>query len=238
MYDPPSKSAQAHCISRLFLVVCIVIHRLNHISTAKADLNFYKSLKHFRNAASKRQTFHSTMVKIARLFLCKATSDRSTPDSRSGPVIESATSRMTQSVASVQPVHLGDAARILGQTPKRKVQEKYSRLAEKNSDSLTEVEKQILERRSTCLGFPLYGIPGTCNVCKKETAWFCVLCHHNFCLSSYAEGEIKTLQVPMIDEKTGETVTKEGRFTCYCKAHVNAIESYYNSGEQSRRISF
>jgi hypothetical protein len=37
----------------MILLGAVVIHQLNQFFTAKDDLDFYPSLKHFRNAASK-----------------------------------------------------------------------------------------------------------------------------------------------------------------------------------------
>jgi hypothetical protein len=51
-HSPPTRLPQAHAVSRMLLLVAIMIHRANHISTAKKQLN-YMSLKHYRDAANR-----------------------------------------------------------------------------------------------------------------------------------------------------------------------------------------
>jgi hypothetical protein len=63
-YDPPCDTPQSHAVARMILLGAIVIHRLNQFFTAKDGLDFHPSLKHFRNAASKRSSFHETLLQI------------------------------------------------------------------------------------------------------------------------------------------------------------------------------
>jgi hypothetical protein len=65
MYDPPCNTPQGHAVARMFLLGNIIIHHLNQLFTAKSNLNSgYPSLKHFRNAANKRSSFHNTLLLI------------------------------------------------------------------------------------------------------------------------------------------------------------------------------
>ena len=63
-YDPPCDTPQSHAIARMILLGAVIIHHVNHFVTAKDDLDGYPSLKHFRNAASNRCSFHQTLLQI------------------------------------------------------------------------------------------------------------------------------------------------------------------------------
>jgi hypothetical protein len=65
MYNPPCNMPLSHAVARKFLLGNVLIHRLNHFFTAKSDLDqSYPSLKHFCKAASKRSSFHDTLLQI------------------------------------------------------------------------------------------------------------------------------------------------------------------------------
>ena len=53
--------------SRCFMILMVLNHRLMQIFTALDDLN-YPSLKHYREAASQRLTFHSSLLASANHF--------------------------------------------------------------------------------------------------------------------------------------------------------------------------
>jgi len=63
-YDPPCDTPQSHASARMILLGAVIIHHVNHFVTAKDDLDGYPSLKHFRNAASNRCSFHQTLLQI------------------------------------------------------------------------------------------------------------------------------------------------------------------------------
>jgi hypothetical protein len=43
----------------------VIIHHLHHFFTSKKNLDDYPSLKHYRSAASKRSSFHETLLQRA-----------------------------------------------------------------------------------------------------------------------------------------------------------------------------
>jgi hypothetical protein len=65
LYDPPCTGVQGHAIGRMFLLVNVIIHHLHHFFTSKKNLDDYPSLKHYRSAASKRSSFHETLLQRA-----------------------------------------------------------------------------------------------------------------------------------------------------------------------------
>eukprot|EP00978_Attheya_sp_CCMP212_P036569 scaffold167008_cov59-Attheya_sp.AAC.1 len=67
-YDPPTREVQAHDVARLLLLATTVVHWLNHISTAKPNLNCYHSLRHYRNAANKRFSFHRFLLALMHVI--------------------------------------------------------------------------------------------------------------------------------------------------------------------------
>jgi hypothetical protein len=67
MYDPPCNSPQSHTIARMFLLTNVTVYHLHHFFTSKPNLDEgYPSLKHFRWAASKKSSFHETLLQIAK----------------------------------------------------------------------------------------------------------------------------------------------------------------------------
>jgi hypothetical protein len=69
MYDPPCNTPQSHAITRMILLGCVIVHRLNHFFTSKDDLDEgYPSLKHFRKSASERGTFYNTLLQIVNVL--------------------------------------------------------------------------------------------------------------------------------------------------------------------------
>jgi len=65
MYDPPCTTPQSCAIGRMLLLGAVIIHRLNQFFTSKDNLKeSYSSLQHFRKAASKRSSFHETLLQI------------------------------------------------------------------------------------------------------------------------------------------------------------------------------
>lgn len=118
MHSPPNRLPQAHAIARELLLVFVLIHRLHHISAAKKDLKDiskgYRSLKHFREAATQRSSFFETLLLVSRCF--SSAEDATAATSTPGPVV----TRVTRNQASIRVVNLGGAA-ITGKTPKKKI---------------------------------------------------------------------------------------------------------------------
>ena len=59
-----SISLQTHVIGRILLLGAISIFRLEQIMTAKEDLDYYPSLRHYRNANSQRLTFDDALAEM------------------------------------------------------------------------------------------------------------------------------------------------------------------------------
>ena len=55
-------------ITRIISLLFVEIHRLNQVFTAKEDVDEYPSLAHYRKAASKRSTFHVSLLLCDQLF--------------------------------------------------------------------------------------------------------------------------------------------------------------------------
>jgi hypothetical protein len=91
MYDPPCITPQCQAIVRMFLLGNVLIHWLHLLCTTKLDLDRYPSLRHFRNTATKRSSFHNTL-----LMMVHAIKNRSLPCivcSLSSPITEGVLTR-------------------------------------------------------------------------------------------------------------------------------------------------
>jgi hypothetical protein len=145
--------------------------------------------------------------------------------------------RVTRTQASTRVVNLAGAA-ITGKTPKKKILAQYGAMAEQNH--LARAKQDVLDRRTTCTGMPVYGKRGTCVLCKRETQWFCVLCHMNCCVAGDIPEEasaIQTLRVVLPAATSAvNDMNIEVKNTCYLHVHMNALEERFRAAE-SRRVS-
>jgi len=70
--DPPCATTQSRAVTMMILLGAVMIHQLNHFLTVKYDLDSYPSLKHFRNAACKRSSYHKTLLQIVHAIKCRS----------------------------------------------------------------------------------------------------------------------------------------------------------------------
>ena len=169
-------------VSRLVMLVYVLNHRLSQINSAKDDLDVYKSLFNWRQAASRRSTFHSTLLLHHKIFKQMLTDmiQEAPPLTPIRQVSPSSPPRRTRSalVDGVVPQNLNlIAPRLPTQTPKRIT-------AVINNGNASESIQKMVEN---CTGIPMQVFPVksnyTCAICKKSTSWYCAGCKRWVCLS-------------------------------------------------------
>lgn len=77
-YSTPSNDNQSNAIARILMLFAVQLHRLHQLSTAKSTLSFYNSIKAYRNAATERHSFHSTLVSIVEDIVTRTSKVTST----------------------------------------------------------------------------------------------------------------------------------------------------------------
>jgi hypothetical protein len=102
----------------MILLGCVIVHRLNQFFTAKDDLeNGYPSLQHFRKAASKRSTFHNTLLQTVNAIKQSEVFSMDSRTAISSKLITGALARRNDT--RVKEVHWGNVS--TGATPQHSV---------------------------------------------------------------------------------------------------------------------
>jgi hypothetical protein len=240
-YDPPCDTPQSHAIARMILLGAVVIHRLNQFFTAKDDLDFYPSLKHFRNAACKRSSFHETLLQIVHSI--KQRSIKPILTSSTTNVITGALTRRGDT--RTKEVAWGTMA--TGSTPQRYVKRWYSK-----DKAATNEEVEVVARMKSCSGVPVYrvcpktkdyrgeGATGYCIECNRKTNTFCIVCKKWLCNISLAanrgppqkdknklkQNDPKFISITFDDGTlTGKPQKICAIYSCWHKSHQACIEA-------------
>jgi len=257
MYDPPCNTPQGHAVARMILLGNAIIHRLNQLFTAKADLDSgYPSLKHFRNAANKRSSFHNTLLSVVHVIKNK---------SSNGVVISEPMPSLIEGVRTrrkdtrTKSVIWGTTA--TGSTPTRNVNKWYTKVPTNPTESL------LHARVKECIGVPIYrvdpktksnkgpGSRGHCTECQRQTNYFCIICKKWLCDPQLAASRPKALdkngeecrKVSGMDDPKFIQISFDDRvrfgkkdpvcavFSCWHKAHQTALEA---NGAFERGLSY
>ena len=175
-YDPPSNSTQARAIGRMLLLGSVIIHRVNQIITSK-EAEKYPSLKHFRNAANERFSFHETLLSMVHGI--RFQNFQPGPGVLSSSSIFNTTGTFTRTTdRRTKTVEWGSVP--TGKTPHKNVKIFYDR----DPTSYSGLEMEVHVRHKECLGKPAYRVISTtkspkgagsrnnCAECHKITNFF------------------------------------------------------------------
>ena len=61
-------NAETVAVTRILEIILVLVHRICQVFTAKKDINFYSDLHHYRDAATKRITFHVNLLTCRKEF--------------------------------------------------------------------------------------------------------------------------------------------------------------------------
>ena len=184
----PCINLETAAVSRLIHLGLVYIHRINAIITAKDNLeNNYQSISHFRNAASHRSTYYSTIVKVYNVFSDELkngggkipgdqfTSPPATRQTRIGNSIP----QDPPAFASLKTNH-SPMRPVLKQVGKCKVQDGVrSRI--KNCPEFLVVGKLRKDETTTNIKSDFQNT--WCLICQSRTKWFFMICRFYFCMS-------------------------------------------------------
>ena len=183
-------------MARLISLLFVLIHRLNQLFSANNDTNFYTSLFKYRKDASRRSTFHVSLLLCRDIFnkmLAQATANSNTANLRNQQQSPSSTTTrsstnparqvrrrnpMRQHINGVIPERVPFGATLPMKTPT-----KMSLLSKKNSTA--NIPKEIKEMLQRCTGQPMKSNPikrGKCALCGTNTPWYCVGCKRWLCM--------------------------------------------------------
>ena len=211
------------------------IHRLLQITGANTNLNVYRTIKHYRDAANQRTSFYHSLDTIEDMLLIMMNNKYPQPPLPS-PMHRryASTAFIPPAVEKVRKLHgiknvmiCRDVMKPLtGTMTKKNPEEYYERHRH-------EVSNPNIKRRIECKG-ELYGmIEGSvargrrCQVCKKRTAKIrCIGCNSVFCditKPNQVEGICKIAAFPKNDD-VGLRGNKRDDFifgfiSCFHKAH-------------------
>ena len=189
IYVPHSAAnLESMAVSRLLGLSFVTIHRLRQIISSRDLKDNYGSLKHFRNAACKRFTFHHSYLVCMDYFLQKGavnTGLLSSEDEDEGTrIIRPTRTKIAGKVPTPVPFSYIET----GKTPKKAV---CRQITEGKADF------QLVERWHNCPGQPVQVIEdenngsvanASCAMCAGRTSWYCVGCHAWFCLQKKKTG--------------------------------------------------
>jgi hypothetical protein len=203
-------------------------------------LDSYPLLKHFRNAASKRSSFHETLLQIVHSIKRRAIPPISSSSSTvASPVTTGALSRRVDT--RTREVAWGTMA--TGATPQQFVKRWYAKDA-----AATHGEVEVFERMKTCSGVPVYrvcpktkdyrgeGATGYCTECNRRTNTFCIVCKKWLCNTQLAAnrgpqhiGSKLNHHDPSITFDDGKLTGKPQQicaiYSCWHKSHQACLEA-------------
>ena len=215
------------------MLMFVVAHRLNQVVTADPDLP-YPTLEHYRNAASKRTTFHRTLLNCEAYFLRKLEKYRTPPAELQNQPTRQPLSNITnteqarrnprrQRVFGVIPETVTFGAKLSFKTPKKITAKATATSEEEQHSEITNMVKK-------CKGIPMKSFQATKQRCAdlncpNHTQWFCVTCKRFFCVDRSVSS--KATELPTNTGLYCHEVRGKTRYfikSCFHKHHQTAWE--------------
>ena len=177
-------NAETVAVGRYISLVLVLIHRLHQLLSANKNIDRYPDLLHYRHAASNRATFHDTILKCRSIFkkeldTMKDNAQQQSQPPPSSPIRQQRRNLRRQRVDGVIPERVDFASTLNIKTPK-----KITALT-KNGKAPVEVCDMV----TNCTGMIMKSYPvkyHRCNLCSKQTAWYCAGCKRWLCMDRRA----------------------------------------------------
>ncbi len=186
----PHINCETVASTRCIMLVFVAIHRLFQVFTAKKNLNYYSSLYNYRKAATKRVTFHQTLLICDNLFKKKLKELEKESEKENCSILT--VSQASQQNRRQQPnrrrvngvipeqVTFGPSLATCTITPK-----KITRSV-KNGNAIDKIKEMV----NKCTGMPMkmHGKDQQrCDNCRTmKTSWYCVGCKRWLCMERRA----------------------------------------------------
>ena len=208
-------NAETVAITRLVQFVNVLNHRLIQAFSANPDLQ-YPSLTHYRNAASQRQTYHSSLIKAASVFrkCLKDLDEKENNEHGQTSPIPARRAPRRQRVDGVIPELAAFGGNLPFRTPK-----KHGNLL-RTGRACDDAKEMV----SNCTGRPMQIYPtkshNTCYVCRANTSWYCAGCKLWICATRRAtRTALKELE---LYEHAIKSEPHHFIKTCFHKVHEEA----------------
>ena len=188
----PHKNCETVASSRLLMLLFVLNHRLFQLFSSNEDPNEYSSLYHYRKAATKRCTFHQTLLYCNNIFRNELKRIRDEEEKKN-----------KENDAPVNDVLLGHRRKMGSKTrnlpnrtkfddvvPERvtfgpllpmNTPQKMTKAVERG-----EADDYVSSMISSCTGVPVKvhktDYRARCDTCKAKTNWYCIGCKRWFCM--------------------------------------------------------
>ncbi len=184
----PHTNCETVASIRCIMLVFVLNHRLFQIFTANNNTDKYTSLFSYRKAASKRSTFHHTLLYCQRIFASEIDALQAAAKKENEGVSINNNLRggdrqnqrrilpIRRRVDGVVPEAVTFGAVLPTNTPKKMTKAIHRGEAGKDVSSMI----------SQCKGIPMKvyktDYRGRCDTCQAKTNWYCVGCKRWFCM--------------------------------------------------------
>jgi hypothetical protein len=171
--------------SKFFQLYSILLHREYQVATAKADLNFYASLHHFRNTKNRNHPFHKTVDSLSVWLIKQA--DAAVAE------LAAAAAASTITTLTINTNHLVHTPpRVARSNPRSSFQEvrNYTTITggtpgkgrAKNPTNKTSAWEEDQHRLRNCKGVLYYTTTrNRCCICGGNTNMVCIGCKRWYC---------------------------------------------------------
>lgn len=182
----PHVTPESVASNRLISITFVLLHRVNQLITRKRKVSAYPSLAHYRNAASKRSTFHKTLLSARQVFVNQLNElNQSTSDQQSSPQPQNRLRPLREITNHVSKERINNETFHLPNLPSKTP----AKLSKKLLSGSAPEAYAHLDRNCTGKPFKRYNANGKpcqmrCNYgnCKGKTSWYCAGCKQWFCM--------------------------------------------------------
>ena len=225
-----------------------MVHRLLQTITSKDNLKSYQSLHSYRNAASQRSTFQSTIQKVKKRINCLL------DDIESGRNVTSQ-SRVLNSITNLPPRRTNPSRACIAN-----LNNTCSAIPENVNNGLVGVTgstplktkraidkgegcAEVLQRWKYCSGKPFlieqYGTGNQarrrqrfpCCICGSKTSWRCLECKEWFCMENGEDSKNRKRKFTLIQTVIPGKGAANFQSSCFHAKHREAWEQQHTSGQ-------
>jgi hypothetical protein len=190
-----SGRSQVIAAAKFFQLYSILLHREYQVATAKADLNFYASLHHFRNTKNRILPFHKTLDTLSVWLIKKA--DDAADVAAVATAAAAMTTTATTTTALTIDINNGPLVhtppRVARSNPRSSFQEvrNYTTITggtpctgrARNPKNRTAEWEEDQDRLKKCNGILFHTkTRGKCCICRGNTNMLCVGCKRWYCM--------------------------------------------------------
>jgi hypothetical protein len=190
-----SGRSQLVASAKFFQLYSILLHREYQVATAKADLNFYASLHHFRNTKNRILPFHKTLDTLS-IWLIKKADDAAAVAAAAAAMTATTTTELT--IDTYNGPLVRTPPRVARSNPRSSFQEvrNYTTVTggtpctgrARNPKNKTTKWEDDQERLKHCNGILFFTQQrGKCCICGSNSNMICIGCKRCYCIKNHDE---------------------------------------------------